>query len=82
VIALDDRRPGPVAALDRIGEAILDAGVDLELRDPPRDESALDAGDERPHQTASPVVGSDEHVEEARPTLPPFGSGDRETDQR
>ena len=79
MISLDHRRAGAIATLDRVGEAVLDTRVDLERGDPARGQPPLDAGDERPHQTLSPVAGIDEHVQETRPTLPPFRSGDCES---
>jgi hypothetical protein len=81
VVTLDDGRALTVAALDRIGETVLDARVDLELAKPPTYELALDRGEERPDQPTSAVGRVDEDIEQSCATLGPRGSGDRETDQ-
>jgi hypothetical protein len=82
VILLDDGRARPVATLDRVGESVLDARVDLELRDAARSQPPLDSSDEPPHQALPAVRGVDQDVEEAHSPLSPFGSRDRESNKR
>jgi hypothetical protein len=81
VILLDQRRSGPVAALDRIGETIVDASVDLELVDATREKLALELGEKRPDQATAAIGGVDEHVEKARASVAPGGSGNGEADE-
>jgi len=68
MVPLYDRRATSIAPLDRVREPVLHARVDVELADPARHELALDRRDERPHETASPVRGIDQHIQQARAT--------------
>ena len=81
MVAFDDLGSRSVTPLHRVGEAVLDTRVDLELSDAAREELPLDRGDERPHQSLAPVRRIDEHVQEARAGVRPCGPGDREADQ-
>jgi hypothetical protein len=82
VILLDDGRARPIATLDRVGESVLDPRIDLELSDSARSQPPLDSGDEPPHQAMPPMRGVDQHVKKAHAALPPFGSGDGESNKR
>jgi hypothetical protein len=80
VIGVDHSGAAPVPPLDRIGEAVLDARVDVQLADAAARELALDRGDERPHQTAPAMIRIDEDVVEAGPSRAPRRSGHGEAD--
>ena len=81
MVTLDDGGALSVAALDRIGETVLDPRVDLELAKPATYELALHSCEEWPDQATSAVGRVDEDIEQSRATFGPRGPGDRETDQ-
>jgi hypothetical protein len=82
MVSFDDGRARSVVPLYVVGETVVHARIDLELVDPARRELALDRGDERPHQALPAIGGIDENVEEARASVAPSGSGDRESNER
>ena len=81
MIAGEDASARAVAALDRIGEAVVDAGVDDQRRESAGTQLTLDGREERPDQTPPAIGGVDQHVVQSRASREPSGRGDRETDE-
>jgi hypothetical protein len=53
----------PVAALHVVGEAVLDARIDVELADRTGEQLQLERGEEWPHQPLPAICGVEEHVQ-------------------
>ena len=66
MVWIDDRRATAVATLDRVGESVVHARVDVQLRCPLGGEVPLDLGEEWPHQALSAVLGMDDEILEQR----------------
>jgi hypothetical protein len=81
MVPLDHRGARSITALHVVGEAVLDAGVDVQLANPASEELALDRRDERPDETPPAIRRIDQHVQQARAAFGPRRSCDRESDQ-
>ena len=69
MVRVNDQCTRPVATLDRVGESVFDACVDVQVGETERRKLALDFGHERPDQPSPPVARIDEDVKEARACL-------------
>src|SRR5256885_15950970 len=81
MVPLDPLGARSIAALDVVGEAVVDAGIDVELANPTSEKLALDPRDEGPDETLPAVRGIDQHIEQADATGGPRRPRDREPDE-